>query len=157
MERFSEKAKTRWLTALEVQSLLDVEANNVEISSSPPFKPPSGAVFLFDRNVTESYKDDGYEWAKRSDGKRLREDHVKLSVGGVECVAVNITRCETTPSLYRRVFRVLNPNTGKTIDPYRKRKRGQQETSLSSSLVLVQYLDVDAAKDIVLNQLTSGN
>ena len=46
-------------------------------------RPPSGCMFLFNRNSVR-YRKDGYCWKKRKDGKTIREDHMKLKVQGLE-------------------------------------------------------------------------
>ena len=37
-----------------------------------------GALFLFNRNVVRSFRKDGHDWRKKTDGRSVRETHEKL-------------------------------------------------------------------------------
>lgn len=46
------------------------------------FRPKNGSVVLYNRKKVK-YRNDGYSWKKRKDGKTTREDHLKLKVKGM--------------------------------------------------------------------------
>lgn len=46
------------------------------------FRPKNGSIILYNRKKVK-YRNDGYSWKKRKDGKTTREDHLKLKVKGM--------------------------------------------------------------------------
>ena len=70
-----------WLSNREVAAvLISFDRHQKFMSSAVAFQPPSGSLFLYDREVTK-FRKDGWTWDKRPDGKAIREDHAKLKVG----------------------------------------------------------------------------
>ena len=54
---------------------------------------------------------DGYCWKKRRDGKTTREDHMKLKVGGTECIYGCYVHSAILPTFHRRCYWLLqNPD-----------------------------------------------
>lgn len=45
-------------------------------------RPKNGSIILYNRKKVK-YRNDGYSWKKRKDGKTTREDHLKLKVKGM--------------------------------------------------------------------------
>lgn len=67
----------------EIEALLDPSTTILNLSTSPPSSPPpSGTLLLYNRSVTRNYKIDGWKWIKKRNSHKVREDHVKLRVGG---------------------------------------------------------------------------
>lgn len=151
-------AMGRWLNVSEIQGLLTLETTPLSISAHPPTTPPpSGTLILYDRSVTRNYKDDGYQWIKKRNSPKVREDHVKLRVGGRFRVAGCYVHCATTATLHRRAYHLLDPETGTALHPPNAGGSAlQRKASLDSgssmsiaerppSLVLVHYLDTQVA------------
>lgn len=140
-EEIREAARERWLTTREIEFLLSMEYSPLLISRQPPTEAPvSGSLFLYDRNITKSYKSDSYTWTKKRNSRRVREDHVKLRIQGQCRVAGNYSHCVDIPTLHRRVYKKLNPETGDTEFPFTS--GGPQEgEKLACSLILVHYFD----------------
>jgi ankyrin repeat protein len=138
-------AATRWLNVTELIALLSVETTPLSITTPPPSTPPpSGTLILYDRNQTRNYKYDKYEWIKKKNSNKIREDHVKLRVGGVYRVAGCYVHHISTPTFHRRAYHLLDPSgSGKQLVPeMRMTQAGQQK---AQSLVLVHYLDTHQA------------
>lgn len=135
-------AKNRKLDVGEIECLMDIENTPLAVVTNPPTSPPnSGALFLYDRNKTRSYKVDGYEWVKKPGKNKVREDHVKLRGDhGEYRVAGNYSLCVTVPGLRRFVYKLLDASTGRTKDPYLFSKENRQGKQIQSSFVLVHYL-----------------
>ncbi|GLT56237.1 hypothetical protein SLA2020_292960 [Shorea laevis] len=55
---------------------------SVEAGPSVHHNPLGGSLFLFDKKVQKHYRNDGYNWKKKKDGKTLSEGHRKYEVKG---------------------------------------------------------------------------
>ena len=127
-------AKTRWLNVIEILYLLGSEQGVLHLRTDPPDSPPeSGELFLYDRSVTRNYKADGHEWIRKRNCSKVREDHVKLRVKGVNLVAGCYVHSSTIDTLHRRAYHILG-------DPTRPSSFGKEK-----SIVLVHYLDTAVA------------
>ena len=51
-------------------------------------KPPSGTILMYDKTKVP-YRKDKYDWQKRKGDVAIREDHMKLKVGGIEVSSRN--------------------------------------------------------------------
>ncbi|GMI06830.1 hypothetical protein TrRE_jg286, partial [Triparma retinervis] len=120
------KAQTRWLTANELEDvLLSTKEYGSCISTSRPEAPPiSGSLFLYDRSATKNYKDDGHLWIKKRNSHKVREDHVKLRMDGVN----RISGCYNGTNFFLVLVHYLDTDTAasnllkvspddKTLDP----------------------------------------
>lgn len=140
-------AKKRWLTTEEYDYLLGVGTSPLLLSIQPPIEPPPpGTLLLFDRNRTLYYKCDGYEWVKRKKRKsKVREDHTKLRINGKPRLGGVYARSLTIPSLHRRGYYQLDPETGETRYPFKHPTTKVQNISSNHvpSLILMHYLIVD--------------
>eukprot|EP00586_Coscinodiscus_wailesii_P020211 CAMPEP_0172498944 /NCGR_PEP_ID=MMETSP1066-20121228/119964_1 /TAXON_ID=671091 /ORGANISM="Coscinodiscus wailesii, Strain CCMP2513" /LENGTH=383 /DNA_ID=CAMNT_0013272439 /DNA_START=69 /DNA_END=1220 /DNA_ORIENTATION=+ len=140
-----EKAKSRWFKVPEIEYLLDPETTPLPILREPPCsRPVSGTVLLFDRNVTANYKDDGHEWIKRRNSRKVREDHLKLRVNGEYRVAGMYRHSSNPISFHRRAYYLIDRRTGVTKTPVitgTKNKKCGVDGIRRPSLVLVHYLD----------------
>lgn len=142
-------SKLRWLNIYELEYLLNPETTPLPITDNPPaISPPSGTILLFDRGVTRTYKSDGYDWVKKKNSQKVREDHVKLRIEGKVRVAGIYVHCTNQPTLHRRAYYLLDPNTGSSRSPLTYPKKGEgsetDETpaeTVTSSLILLHYLD----------------
>jgi len=159
----------------ELEHLLDEGMTPLTISTQPPpYPPPSGTLILYDRAQTRNYKDDGYDWIKKRNSPKIREDHVKLRVGGKYRVAGCYVHSATNDTFHRRTYHLLDPETGAALYPPNASSGssiaallGQSGATVASSnasvvshdgsicshqrrpgsrsLVLVHYLDTDMA------------
>lgn len=146
-----ETAMDRWLKPKELEILLDPDQTPLTvIKNHVRFLPPSGSLFLFDRNVScNFYKKDGYDWVKKKKSSlTVREDHVKLKINGKNVIAGVYCFSKDLPGLQRRAYHLLDPDTGTTKDPVMRGLNENlefDETKLKPSLVLLHYLDINEA------------
>jgi len=135
-------ATGRWMNISEIESLLDPNTTILKLSTTrPSTPPPSGSLLLYNRSVTRNYKDDGYKWIKKRNSHKVREDHVKLRVGGKFRVSGCYVHGAENPDLHRRAYHLLDPETGTALHPV---STGNNPNK-SPSLVLVHYLDTKVA------------
>mmetsp|Transcript_30067 Transcript_30067/g.36707 ORF Transcript_30067/g.36707 Transcript_30067/m.36707 type:complete len:415 (-) Transcript_30067:267-1511(-) len=142
-------SKTRWLNIYELEYLLNPETTPLETTPEPPkTPPPSGTLLLFDRGTTRTYKSDGYDWVKKRNSQKVREDHVKLRIEGKCRVAGVYVHCTDMPTLHRRAYYLLDPETGASKSPLQYPKKNgdtaadpTQVSRKASSLILLHYLD----------------
>ncbi|GLT84494.1 hypothetical protein SLE2022_027190 [Rubroshorea leprosula] len=115
------EAKRRWLSPAEICEIL---RNNetLQIASKPSNKPPSGSLFLFDRNVTRYFRKDGHNWQRKENGKLAKEGHKKLKAGSIDVLHCYYALGEENKNFQRRCYSML-------------------ENELSS-IVFVHYLEV---------------
>lgn len=106
----------------ELEALLNPDTTPLTVSKAPPpYPPPSGTLILYDRETTRHYKDDGYDWIKKRNSQKVREDHVKLRVGGRYRVAGCYVHSSTNPNFHRRAYHLLDPETGGALHPPSRR------------------------------------
>eukprot|EP00586_Coscinodiscus_wailesii_P004074 CAMPEP_0172488404 /NCGR_PEP_ID=MMETSP1066-20121228/17906_1 /TAXON_ID=671091 /ORGANISM="Coscinodiscus wailesii, Strain CCMP2513" /LENGTH=259 /DNA_ID=CAMNT_0013255595 /DNA_START=57 /DNA_END=833 /DNA_ORIENTATION=+ len=155
-----EKVNVGWLKVPEIEYLLDPKTTPLPILSEPPCCPPkSGTLLLFDRNLTTNYKEDGYNWIKKRNSSKVREDHVKLRTDGEYRVAGVYCHCSNPVSLHRRAYHLLDPTTGVTRTPVMKKtKKNGNSSNIDSapSLVLVHYLDTVEAAECACGDTVEG-
>lgn len=141
----------------EIEAVLD--PNNptriLDISKTPIASPPtSGQIFLFDRNVTRYYKQDGHQWQKRGESSVVKENRKKLLLRGKLRIGVVYTHSSTCTTFQKRAYHLLDPETESTLSPIAKKSEVQKGLT-PASLVLVHYLDTRPAplmkKDIIKN------
>ena len=104
-EFYAAAAQQRWLLPEEVFDVLcRHEPLGLFISGAPPRLPPTGALFLFDRRTCKRFRKDGHNWLTRKSGARIREDHVKLRVGGLPRVAAAHAHSADVAAFHRRTY-----------------------------------------------------
>lgn len=127
----------------EIEHLLNHEQRILPLSTAPPSTPPpSGTLLLYDRSMTRNYKDDGHQWIKKRNSHKVREDHVKLRVGGKFRVSGCYVHSNNMPSFHRRAYHLLCPDTGTALYPVTSASKNKNRIP---SLVLVHYLDTKIA------------
>ncbi|GKV13004.1 hypothetical protein SLEP1_g24083 [Rubroshorea leprosula] len=106
IEQLSLEAKRRWLSQAEICEIL---RNNetLQISSEPSNKPPSGSLFLFDRNVTRYFRKDGHNWQRKENGKLAKEGHKKLKAGSIDVLHCYYALGEENKKFQRRCYSML--------------------------------------------------
>ncbi|KAM3334920.1 hypothetical protein ACQJBY_029378 [Aegilops geniculata] len=108
IQNLHREVKTRWLKPREVLDIL----RNCElfgIQNRTPQRPPSGSWFLFNRRVHRFFRNDGYVWQKKKNGKNGNEAHEYLKVGNVKALNCYYARAENNPTFMRRVYWMLEP------------------------------------------------
>ncbi|XP_058870555.1 calmodulin-binding transcription activator 2-like isoform X2 [Acipenser ruthenus] len=119
------KERQRWNTNKEIASyLITFDKHEEWLSCSLKTRPQNGSIIVYNRKKVK-YRNDGYCWKKRKDGKTTREDHMKLKVQGMECLYGCYVHSSIVPTFHRRCYWLLqNPD-----------------------IVLVHYLNVPASED----------
>uniref|UniRef100_A0A3Q2PDC2 CG-1 domain-containing protein n=1 Tax=Fundulus heteroclitus TaxID=8078 RepID=A0A3Q2PDC2_FUNHE len=97
--------RLRWNTNEEIASyLISFDRHDEWLSCTLKTRPKNGSIILYNRKKVR-YRNDGYCWKKRKDGKTTREDHMKLKVQGMEvghtlgCVWQARQRCSSAAPL----------------------------------------------------------
>lgn len=103
--------RNRWYTNEEVASILTNFNSHAEWQTNElQVRPKSGAVYLYSREKVR-YRQDGYCWKKRKNGRTTREDHMKLKVQGIECIYGCYVHSAILPTFHRRCYWLLqNPD-----------------------------------------------
>lgn len=138
----------------EIEHLLNHEQRILPLSTAPPSTPPpSGTLLLYDRSITRNYKDDGHQWIKKRNSHKVREDHVKLRVGGKFRVSGCYVHSNNMPSFHRRAYHLLCPDTGTALYPVTSASKNKNRIP---SLVLVHYLDTKIAGNHCTSLIKQG-
>mmetsp|Transcript_11942 Transcript_11942/g.17909 ORF Transcript_11942/g.17909 Transcript_11942/m.17909 type:complete len:1083 (-) Transcript_11942:115-3363(-) len=146
----------RWLNVSEIESLLDHANDILSISTAPPASPPSsGTLLLFNRSITRNYKDDGHQWIRKRNSNKVREDHVKLRVGGKFRVSGCYVHSSGASTFHRRAYHLLNPDSGTALYPVTNASKAGKG-NLPPSLILVHYLDTKVASSYCANLVDKG-
>ena len=101
LEELRQVAKERWLSGQEVLTLLTdgVDKLGMSVEKELVRTPESGALVLFSKTETKNFRNDGYMWKTRRNGKQLDEAHMKLKARSCRRVptppAVACTTCRT--------------------------------------------------------------
>lgn len=134
-------AKKRWFKVSELEYLLNPETTPLTISTHTLRAPPrSGALLLFDRNITRNYKTDGHEWIRKRNSRKTREDHVKLRINGKCRISGFYAHSQDRATVHRRAYHLLDPNSGAAASP-------PGQIGGEPSLVLVHYFDTASANE----------
>ncbi|VDK42081.1 unnamed protein product [Anisakis simplex] len=97
--------QTKWNSNEDVARILYSAQNHPDwIASETHTFPPSTSQRLFKRLDGLHFKQDGYEWKRRKEGKLIREDHVKLKVQKLETIAGSYVHSAIVPSFHRRTY-----------------------------------------------------
>ncbi|KAJ8466602.1 hypothetical protein OPV22_029154 [Ensete ventricosum] len=108
INNLNQEAQSRWLRPVEVLYILQ-NHESFKITQKPPQKPPSGSLFLFNRRVLRYFRNDGYSWQKKKNGKTAREGHERLKVGNSEAINCYYARGEKNSCIQRRSYWMLDP------------------------------------------------
>ncbi|PAN26773.1 hypothetical protein PAHAL_5G037600 [Panicum hallii] len=108
VHKLQQVVKTRWLKPQEVLQILR-NHDLFMVSHKPPQKPPSGSWFLFNRRVLRYFRNDGYEWQKKKNGKTVNEAHERLKVDNVDALNCYYARGDKNPTFQRRIYWMLDP------------------------------------------------
>lgn len=141
-------ASFQWLNTSQIAYLLDPKRSPLQFSTFPHKKPPSGTLLLFNRRVTRRYKNDDYNWVKKRNSNKVREDHVKLRLNGKPFISGIYVHCQDNPSLHRRTYHIIDQNRQK----FGSSSQPSNDTfPLHHNLVLVHYLDTHVAAENAAN------
>ncbi|CAK8677975.1 unnamed protein product [Clavelina lepadiformis] len=126
-----------WLSNEEIASILvNFPKHAGWMTSTRMHRPENGRLLMFNRKKVK-YRQDMYIWKTKRKSKWPREDHVKLKVESIPCIAAIYVHSDVLPTFHRRCYWFIqNPD-----------------------VVLVHYLnypylddDVHLNKDFSLNQ-----
>uniref|UniRef100_A0A0E0JNZ2 CG-1 domain-containing protein n=1 Tax=Oryza punctata TaxID=4537 RepID=A0A0E0JNZ2_ORYPU len=106
--RLHQEVKSRWLKPKEVLQILQNHDRFI-ITHKTPHKPPSGAWFLFNRRVLRYFRNDGYEWRKKKNGKTIAEAHERLKVDNVDALNCYYAHADKNSTFQRRIYWMLDP------------------------------------------------
>ncbi|XP_062207927.1 calmodulin-binding transcription activator 4-like isoform X2 [Phragmites australis] len=109
IHKLEQEVKTRWLKPHEVLSILQ-NHEWFTVTHKPPHKPPSGSWFLYNRRVLRYFRNDGYEWQKKKNGKTINEAHERLKVDSMEALNCYYARADKNPTFQRRIYWMLDPD-----------------------------------------------
>ncbi|XP_043725084.1 calmodulin-binding transcription activator 3-like isoform X2 [Telopea speciosissima] len=101
------EAQHRWLRPSEVCEILS-NYQKFQLTPDPPYKPPGGSLFLFDRKALRYFRKDGHQWRKKKDGKTVREAHEKLKAGSVDVLHCYYAHGEDNENFQRRSYWMLD-------------------------------------------------
>ncbi|GMR37052.1 hypothetical protein PMAYCL1PPCAC_07247, partial [Pristionchus mayeri] len=103
--------KHTWNRNEEVYRILEAAVIHREwLSGSALQRPASGTQLLFSRSHVD-FKNDGYEWTRRKDGRLIREDHMKLKVKKMDVIHANYAHSAIVPTFHRRAYSLIsNPD-----------------------------------------------
>lgn len=108
MKEIVQEAQYRWLKPAEVLFILQNHGNH-QLTETPPQKPPSGSLFLFNKRVLRFFRKDGHMWRKKKDGRTVGEAHERLKVGNIETLNCYYAHGEVNPNFQRRSYWMLDP------------------------------------------------
>uniref|UniRef100_A0A0D9V9P4 CG-1 domain-containing protein n=1 Tax=Leersia perrieri TaxID=77586 RepID=A0A0D9V9P4_9ORYZ len=106
--KLQQEVKSRWLKPTEVLQILQ-NHDRFTITNKTPHKPASGAWFLFNRRVLRYFRNDGYEWRKKKNGKTIAEAHERLKVDNVDALNCYYAHADKNPTFQRRIYWILDP------------------------------------------------
>nr|CAB3227529.1 calmodulin-binding transcription activator 2-like [Phallusia mammillata] len=103
--------KYTWLSNEEVAAILtNFKKQGEWMTLSRVYRPENGRLLMFNRKKVK-YRQDMYMWKTKRKSKWLREDHVKLKVGGVPCITALYVHSDILPTFHRRCYWfVQNPD-----------------------------------------------
>ncbi|XP_077221929.1 calmodulin-binding transcription activator 3-like [Tasmannia lanceolata] len=116
IEQILAEAQNRWLRPSEVIEILR-NYQRFCLAPDPPYKPPGGSLFLFDRKALRYFRKDGHCWRKKKDGKTVREAdrslfsrtaHEKLKAGSVDALHCYYAHGEDNENFQRRCYWMLD-------------------------------------------------
>ncbi|KAF5185356.1 Calmodulin-binding transcription activator [Thalictrum thalictroides] len=123
------EAQNRWLRPNEVCEILR-NYKKFNLTPDPPYKPPGGSLFLFDRKALRYFRKDGHTWRKKKDGKTVREAHEKLKAGSVDVLHCYYAHGEDNENFQRRSYWMLDTQLEHIVlVHYREVKEGNRSAT----------------------------
>ena len=103
-------AQSEWLDAAQIHQLLTNSVLlNLPIQRAPvPQRPPSGSIVFYNKSVTRNFRQDGYDYVKKKDGKQVQESHVKLKIDDRPKVACYYARRADDELFQRRIYWLID-------------------------------------------------
>ncbi|KAF3337190.1 calmodulin-binding transcription activator 4-like isoform X1 [Carex littledalei] len=109
LAKLIQAAQVRWLKPPEVLFILQ-HHEYIGFTQKPPQKPPSGLLYIFNKRVNRYFRNDGYSWQRKRNGKKtLAEGHERLKVDNREVLTCYYTQGDENPCLRRRIYWMLDP------------------------------------------------
>uniref|UniRef100_A0ACD5TS25 Uncharacterized protein n=1 Tax=Avena sativa TaxID=4498 RepID=A0ACD5TS25_AVESA len=108
MEQQGLDMKTRWLMPREVWHILQIFQLFTVVHKIPQ-KPPSGSWFLINRRVSRFFRNDGYQWQRKKNGRTIAEAHEYLKVDNEERLSCYYAHTENNRTFQRRIYWMVDP------------------------------------------------
>ncbi|CAD6197552.1 unnamed protein product [Caenorhabditis auriculariae] len=97
--------KYKWNTNQEIADVLYAAATHPQwVSTHQVQLAATGTQILLSRFDGSWFKNDGFLWRRRKEGKLIREDHMKLKVNKQEVISANYAHSAVVPTFHRRVY-----------------------------------------------------
>ncbi len=91
-----------WLDKAELVLILRDHAKlGFGLSTSPPQRPPTGTILLYDRKTTRVWRKDGHQWRQKNDS------HEKLKINGAGVIGCCYNTHRSLPGFNRRGYWLL--------------------------------------------------
>lgn len=121
-----QEARKRWLLPLEIRDVLSSYALcGFPLSIKPPFEIENGDLYIFSRELTPTFKEDGVDWVRKKTGA-TREDFVKVLIDGYHAITALSTYSVSDPNFRRRSYRFPINSTIYLVHYRQCRPRGNQ-------------------------------
>ncbi len=105
------EAEKNWLSPESIIYILTYfPCFNVPISTEPPQCPSNGQIFLFNKEITKNYKNDGINWKQKKNQNRIQEAYDTFNIQGIELHRVNC-RAAADRFFQRRIFKINQNNS----------------------------------------------
>ncbi|KAG8081713.1 hypothetical protein GUJ93_ZPchr0019g2690 [Zizania palustris] len=108
IHKLHQEARSRWLKPKEVLRILQI-MNTLNVVYQADSGTAGGAWFLFNRRVLRYFRNDGYEWRKKKNGKTIAEAHERLKVDNVDTLNCYYAHADGNSTFQRRVYWMLDP------------------------------------------------
>ncbi|KAG5178670.1 hypothetical protein JKP88DRAFT_329414 [Tribonema minus] len=139
-------AKCRWLTLQELLVILSrYHAYGIPLVTCHARPPESGALLLCATKDVSALRQDGIEWVKRPNTKKVREDHVSLKLNGAVAVRGSYTHAVHPPTLHRRRYTLGETDAGVTLVHYLDVARAEARRAQSPHADLIAQPLTDRA------------
>jgi hypothetical protein len=157
-----ESALSRWLDAEEIQKVLKYyDELGFLISNEKPFCPSSGNIYLYDRNKTKDFRQDGVEWALKKRINRIQETYQKIKIKGVTVIIGFYARMASNQLFQRRIYRLIPEKDEIILIHYRLCKPDERHISYyppqNNILQQSQYQQMNNSNSLNVNNVLPYN
>ena len=102
------EGQRRWLKTREVVTLLlHHDEAGLALATVPPCNPPSGAMFVFEKEQVPRFRQDGVSWKTKRERNVIRENHETLMLDRHEMLVVSYAHSADVPGFHRRCYALL--------------------------------------------------
>ena len=143
----------RWLKPQEIIYLLKEHSLFEDLKTEQlPKRPDTGSIFIVTNTKKAKWKDDGYEYTKRNNGRGFKESSEILTLNGKKMIACLYSNISEEDVIYQQnnvnnqfVLEPSQNNFKKTEDVYQRRifklmKEYVTQLDCNEDIVIIQYL-----------------